>query len=218
MPVCIEAIKAREAGRAIKVRDIGESQRRLFTQHEADGDMPKHGTSLQLEGSRLLTYDRSNNLAHYLRMSFADLLRTAHLRADDSHLNLGMYLQDMKILRNMLEQLEYYFDEDGVVGDYQEGRDSQEDLEYDMFEYYKASKHCATHSSPEAEDALMERSGGYVFFFGEVYSLGLYGRRWAYKCELEDTLQLHEDRLRDYRTYADGLATGVDCLQAVHCV
>jgi len=190
-------------------------------QHAANGDMPKHGTSLQLEGSRLLTYDRSNSLEHYLRMSFADLLRTAHLRADESHLNLGMYLEDMKILRDMLKELEYYFDEDAdrqVHGDYQEGRDSQEDLEYDMFEYYKASKHCSTHSSPEAEDALMARSGGDVFFFGEVYSLGLYGRRWAYKCELEDTLQFHEDRLRDYRTYVDGLATGVDTSQAVHGV
>jgi hypothetical protein len=121
----------------------------------------------------------------------------------------------------MLQELEYYFDEDGdcqVVGDYQQGRDSQEDLQYDMFEYYKASKHCSTHSSPEAEDALMQRSGGYVFFFGEVYSLGLYGRRWAYKCELEDTLQIHEDRLHDYRAYVDGLATGVDTSQAVLAV
>jgi hypothetical protein len=87
-----------------------------------------------------------------------------------------------------------------------------------MFEYYKASKHCSTHSSPEAEDALMQRSGGYVFFFGEVYSLGLYGRRWAYKCELEDTLQIHEDRLHDYRAYVDGLATDVDTSQAVLAV
>jgi len=76
-----------------------------------------------------------------------------------------------------------------------------------MFETYKADEHCSTHSSPEAQDALMERSGGYVFFFGKVYSLGWGGRRWAYKCELEDTLQKYEDRLCEYRKYVDGLMT-----------
>jgi len=179
-------------------------------QHEADGGMPKHGTCLQLEGSRLLTPGRSNNLEHYLRMSFADLLRTAHLWANGSHLNLGMYLEDMQILRDMLQELEDYFDEDAdrqVEWDYQEHGDEHEDLAYDMFEYYKASEHCSTHSSPEAEDALMERSGGYVFFFGDVYTLGHGGRRWAYKCELEDTLQRHEDRLREYRRYVQDLPT-----------
>jgi len=111
----------------------------------------------------------------------------------------------------MLNELKYYFEGDWDYQedvDYQEDGDYQEDLQEDMFEDYKASEHCSTHSSPEAEDALMERSGGYVFFFGEVYSLGLYGRRWAYKCELEDTLQRHEDRLRDYSKYVDGLAAG----------
>ena len=60
--------------------------------------------------------------------------------------------------------------------------------------------------------------GGNVFFFGEVYTLGHGGRRWAYKCELEDTLQIHEDRLHDYRAYVDGLATGVDTSQVVLAV
>lgn len=169
--------------------------------------MPKHGTCLQLEGSRLLTADRFNELEYWLRTSFADLSQNAHCRGLHS---LQVYLTNMQMLRDMLEELEYYFEEDGdrqVCSDYQEDRDNQEHLLYDMFEYYKTSKHCSTHSSPEAEDALMERSGGYVFFFGEVYSLGLYGRRWAYKCELEDTLQRHEDRLRDYREYVDGLTT-----------
>jgi len=188
-------------------RNISKSQRRILKQHAANGDMPKHGTRLQLDGSRLLTPDRCNELEYWLRMSFADLSQSAHRPGYHS---LEMYLENIQILRDMLKELEYYFDEDAdrlVVGDCQAGRDSQEDLEYDMFEYYKASRHCSTHSSPEAEDALMERSGGYVFFFGEVYSLGLYGRRWAYKCELQDTLQRHEDRLRDYRKYVQDLQT-----------
>jgi len=192
--------------------------------------MPKHGTRLQLDGSRLLTPGKFNDLEHFLRMSFADLSESAHR---SGHLTLGMYFEDMQILRDMLNELKYYFEgdwdypEDGdyqedlqedlqedreyqedLQEDLQEDGDYQEDLQEDMFEDYKASEHCSTHSSPEAEDALMERSGGYVFFFGEVYSLGLYGRRWAYKCELEDTLQRHEDRLRDYSKYVDGLAAG----------
>jgi len=98
----------------------------------------------------------------------------------------------MEILKDMLKELWFCFD-------YKEDED--------MFKHYKASKHCSTFSSPEAQDALMERSGGYVFFFGPVYSLGWYRRRWAYKCELEDTLQMYEDRLCDYCKYVDGLTT-----------
>jgi len=114
----------------------------------------------------------------------------------------GDYQEDLQ--EDLQEDREYQED---LQEDLQEDGDYQEDLQEDMFEDYKASEHCSTHSSPEAEDALMERSGGYVFFFGEVYSLGLYGRRWAYKCELEDTLQRHEDRLRDYRKYVQDLQT-----------
>jgi len=186
--------------------------------------MPKHGTRLQLDGSRLLTPGKFNDLEHLLRMSFADLSESADR---SGHITLGMYFEDMQILRDMLNELKYYFEgdwdypEDGdcqedLQEDPQEDGDYQEDLQEDMFEDYKASEHCSTHSSPEAEDARMERSGGYVFFFGEVYSLGLYGRRWAYKCELEDTLQRHEDRLRDYRKYVDGLAVIDDHARRQH--
>ena len=158
--------------------------------------MPRHGSRLQLDGSRLLTPGEYNRRDHFLRTSFADLLETEHLPASNSYQSLGIYLEDMQILRDMLKELWYYFEE---------VEDSQEDE--DMFEAYKADEHCSTHSSPEAQDALMERSGGYVFFFGKVYSLGWGGRRWAYKCELEDTLQKYEDRLCEYRKYVDGLMT-----------
>jgi len=106
----------------------------------------------------------------------------------------------MQLLRDMLDELLYYWDEDG---------DWLEDgpADWDMFEDYKASEHCSAHSSPEAQDALMERSGGYVFFFGERYTVGCGGRGWAYRCELEDTLQQYEDRLRDYRKYVQDLQT-----------
>ena len=205
-------------------QNICESQHPVYRQHEADGSMPKHGSSLQLDGSRLLTPGGYEHLDYFLRTSFADLLETAHLPANDSRPNLGMYLEHMQILRDMLKELCYYFeeDEDYQEDDYQEDyqedsreddyqEDDQEDEDYqedeDMFEYYKAGEHCSTHSSPEAEDALMERSNGYIFFFGGIYSLGWGGRRWAYRCELEDTLQRYEDRMRDYRMYVDGLAT-----------
>jgi len=123
-------------------------------------------------------------------------LKTELLHDHKGYHSLGDYLEDMQVLRDMLNELSYYWDED---------EDYPED-EF-MFEEYKASVHCSTHSSPEAQDALMERSGGYVFFFGEVYSLGWGHRRWAYKCELEDTLQMYEDRLCEYRKYVDGLPT-----------
>ena len=122
--------------------------------------MPKHGTRLQLDGSRLLTPGKFNDLEHFLRMSFADLSESAHR---SGHLTLGMYFEDMQILRDMLNELKYYFEGDWDYQedvDYQEDGDYQEDLQEDMFEDYKASEHCSTHSSPEAEDALMQRSGG----------------------------------------------------------
>ena len=180
--------------------------------------MPRHGSSLQLDGSRLLTPGGDDHLDHFLRTSFEDLFKTAHLPASYSRPNLGMYLEDMQILRDMLKKLCCYFeeDEDYQEDDYQEDYQEDEDCEEDeyifeyyeyMFENYKAGEHCSTHSSPEAEDALMQRSGGYVFFFGGIYSLGCGGRRWAYRCELEDTLQQYEDRLRDYRRYVQDLQT-----------
>ena len=164
--------------------------------------MPKYGTSLQLDGSRLLTPGKNNNLEHLLDTSFADLLKTENLHGSNSYGCLGMYLEDMQLLRDMLTELWYYWDEDE---DWQEDEDCQEDG--DMFEDYKASEHCSTHSSPEAQDELMERSEGLVFFFGERYTIGLNGRGWAYRCELEDMLQTYEDRLCAYRKYVDGLTT-----------
>ena len=160
--------------------------------------MPRHGSSLQLDGSRLLTPGEYNHLDHFLCHSFADLLKTEHLHDNKSYHSLSIYLEDKQLLRDMLNELSYYWDEDE---DYPEDEN--------MFEDYKASEHCSTNSSPEAQDALMERSGGYAFFFGELYTLGLgwEDRRWAYKCELEDTLQMYEDRLCEYRKYVDGLTT-----------
>ena len=167
--------------------------------------MPKHGSSLQLDGSRLLTPGAHNDLDHFLCHSFADLLKTEHLQASNSYHSLGIYLEDMQLLRDMLNELSYYWDEDEDYEEYQGDEDWPED--WDMFEDYKASEHCSTHSSPEAQDELMERSEGLVFFFGERYTIGLNGRGWAYRCELEDTLQQYEDRLRDYRKYVDALTT-----------
>jgi len=154
--------------------------------------MPRHGCRLQLDGSELLTPGEHNHLDHFLRTAFADLSETEHLPANNSRLSLGIYVEDIQILKDMLKDLCFCFD-------YKEDED--------MFEEYKAGEHCSRHSSPEAQDALMERSGGHVFFFGPVYSLGVHGRRWAYKCELEDMLQTYEDRLCAYRKYVDGLTT-----------
>jgi len=173
--------------------------------------MPRHGSRLQLDGSTLLTPGAYNDLDHFLCHSFADLLKTEHAHDSQSYHTLGIYLEDMQLLRDMLNELSYYWDEDEDCEEYKGNEAWPED--WDMFEEYKASEHCSTHSSPEAQDALMERSGGYVFFFGEVYSLGWEGRRWAYRCELEDTLQQYEDRLCEYRKYCvstastDGLTT-----------
>ena len=147
-------------------QNICESQHPVYRQHEADGSMPKHGSSLQLDGSRLLTPGGYEHLDYFLRTSFADLLETAHLPANDSRPNLGMYLEHMQILRDMLKELCYYFeeDEDYQEDDYQEDyqedsreddyqEEDQEDEDYqedeDMFEYYKAGEHCSTHSSPQ---------------------------------------------------------------------
>jgi len=138
-----------------------------------------------------MTPDEDNSLDRFLRTSFDDLLATAH-KLNRSPPCLATYVDDIKTLKEMLKDVWSCFD-------YQE--------DADMFENYKASEHCSTHSSREEQDALMERSEGYVFFFGGVYCLGEGGRDWAYKCELEDTLQIYEDRLRDYREYVEGLTT-----------
>ena len=153
--------------------------------------MPMHGSRLQLDGSRLLTPGEHNSLDEFLRTSFVDLMATAH-EVNTSLPCIATYLDDIETLQGMLMELEYCFD-------YTEDEH--------MFEEYKSDTHCSIHSSPEAEDALMERSEGYVFFFGGRYSIGDGGRSWAYKCELEDTLQKYEDRMRDYREYVEGLTT-----------
>jgi len=144
--------------------------------------MPLHGSRLQLDGSRLLDPIGKKDLQNFMQRSFASILATEHVCGCE---NLGTYINNIETLTEMMQNLDNCFD------------DADDEA---LFEEYKASEHCTEHSSPEAQDALMERSRGSVFFFGEVYSSGPghFGRTWAYKCEIEDELHMYQNRLDEY--------------------
>jgi len=104
--------------------------------------MAKHGTRLQLHGSRLLTPagpGKQTQLENFLRRTFESLLETAHHRAFSESECLATYLYRMEILGDMLKELGFCFDCEA---------------DEKMFEDYKASEHCSTHSSPVTQDAL----------------------------------------------------------------
>ena len=153
--------------------------------------MPRHGSRLQLDGSRLLDPIGKKALHNFMQRSFDSILATAHVRGCE---NLDTYIANIETLTEMMKNLGNCFDHPHDEA---------------MFEEYKASRHCAEYSSPDAQDALMERSRGIVFFFGEVYSIGpgLFGRTWAYKCEIQEELHRYQHRLDEYYNHTKSLQT-----------
>jgi len=130
------------------------------------------------------------DLHQFLSRSFPSIQATAHWPSHSDYLSLADYKLMVKDLAEMLQNLTFCFEYC-----YHEN----------MFNEYKASKHCLENSSPEDEDALMASSSGHVFWLGDVYSLGVSGRRWAYKCELEDTLHAYHHKLKEHYKYSKGL-------------
>ena len=146
--------------------------------------MPLCGTRLQLDGSRALNEDGKKSLLNFLETRLCDFHNGSQLKLK----TLKPYVDTLATLKEMLTKVESYNKYQAVA---------------QIFLDYKASNHCWLHSSPEIENKLMQRSCGLVFFFRECYSLGFYGRRWAYKCEIQKAIHAYESKLAQYNLYSD---------------
>jgi len=152
------------------------------------------GTRLQLDGSRALDEDGKKNLLHFLETRLCSLHNGSHSMLK----TLKPHVDTLATLKEMLTKVEIY-------NKYQ--ADAQTFLDY------KASNHCWLHSSPDIENNLMKRSGGLVFFFGKCYSLGIHGRRWAYKCEIQKAIHAYESKFAEYNMYVESLEYNPSCAQ-----
>jgi len=153
------------------------------------GNMPRHGTQLQLDASRLFDRVGKQGIQEFMQRSLSSIFSTKDCAARGRYDCLATYKQDVVALKDMLSSVEPCFHHSGGGGRL-------------IFRKYKFSKHCADNSTPANEDQMLARSDNNVFFLGDTYSLGPQGRRFVYQCELQETLSVYQRKLDDYNRYA----------------